>query len=95
MDLPLFKKAQVTLKDIDWVVPHQASLLAMHHMRKRLDIPSEKLVDIYSTHGNQMAASLPSALAHQVNIKKIQRGQLLYLIGTGAGISAASMILEF
>lgn len=91
----LFAKAKVTLSDIDWVVPHQASLLAMHHLRKRLAIPQEKLVDIYSTHGNQMAASMPSALAHHLNNHQIQRGQLIYLVGTGAGISAAGMVLEY
>jgi 3-oxoacyl-[acyl-carrier-protein] synthase-3 len=91
----LFAKAQITMDDIDWVIPHQASLLAMHHIKKRLAIPDEKFVDIYSTHGNQMAASIPSALAHHTKAGKIQRGQLLYLIGTGAGISAAGMILEY
>ncbi|RUR11152.1 beta-ketoacyl-ACP synthase III [Legionella sp. km772] len=91
----VFAKARVTLNDIDWVVPHQASLLAMHHLRKRLGIPEEKLVNIYATHGNQMAASIPSALAHHVNNKKIKRGQLVYLVGTGAGISAAGMIMEY
>lgn len=91
----LFAKAKMRLTDIHWVIPHQASLLAMHHLRKRLEIPKEKVVDIYSTHGNQMAASIPSALAHYVHANKIQRGQLLYLIGTGAGISAAGMILEY
>lgn len=91
----VFAKAKLSISDIDWVVPHQASLLAMHHLRKRLGIPPEKLVDIYSTHGNQMAASMPSAFAHYVNAGKIQRGQLIYLVGTGAGISAAGMILEY
>lgn len=91
----LLAKAAVTIEDIHWVVPHQASQLAMHHIKKRLAIPSEKFIDIYATHGNQMAASLPTALSHHVHANKIQRGQLLYLMGTGAGISAAGMILEF
>lgn len=91
----LFKKAGLTIKDIDWIIPHQASLLAMHHIKKRLKVPTEKMVDIYATHGNQMAASMPSALAHHVHANKIERGQLLYLIGTGAGLSAAGMILEY
>ncbi|CEG55623.1 beta-ketoacyl-ACP synthase III [Legionella fallonii] len=91
----LLSKAGVTMSDIHWVVPHQASLLAMHHMRKRLAIPTEKVVDIYATHGNQMAASLPNALSNYVYANKIHRGQLLYLIGTGAGISASGIILEF
>ena len=91
----LLNKAGVTMSDIDWVVPHQASLLALHHLSKRLHIGPEKYVNIYATHGNQMAASLPSALSHHVHAKKIERGQLIYLIGTGAGISAAGMILEY
>lgn len=91
----LLKKAQITMNDIDWVVPHQASLLAMHHLRKRLAIPAEKLVDVFSTHGNQMAASMPSAFVHHVQAQKIKKGQLIYFLGTGAGISAAGMILEY
>ncbi|AHE67412.1 beta-ketoacyl-ACP synthase III [Legionella oakridgensis] len=91
----LLSQIGVTLADIDWVVPHQASMLAMHHLRKRLNISEEKFVDIYATHGNQMAASIPSAFYHLVQTGKIQRGQLVYLLGTGAGLSAAGMILEY
>ncbi|HAU2083061.1 TPA: beta-ketoacyl-ACP synthase III, partial [Legionella pneumophila] len=58
-------------------------------------IPGEKFVDIYTTHGNQMAASLPSALCHLIHNHDLQRGQLVYLLGTGAGLSAAGMILEY
>ncbi|HAT1773794.1 TPA: beta-ketoacyl-ACP synthase III [Legionella pneumophila] len=95
MQEELFAKASITLNDVDWVVPHQASLLAMHHIRKKLGIPGEKFVDIYTTHGNQMAASLPSALCHLIHNHNLERGQLVYLLGTGAGLSAAGMILEY
>lgn len=91
----LFKKANVTMADISWVIPHQASLLAMNHIKKRLAIADEQFVSIYQTHGNQMAASIPSALTYLAHSNQIQRGQLIYLIGTGAGISAAGMILEY
>lgn len=91
----VFKKVGLTIKDINWVVPHQASLLAMHHLRKHLNIPTEKFADIYATHGNQMAASIPTALYHLIQTKKLKRGQLVYLLGTGAGISSGGMILEY
>nr|WP_238400734.1 beta-ketoacyl-ACP synthase III [Legionella bononiensis] len=91
----LMAKARVTMADIHWVVPHQASLLAMHHIRKRLNIPEHKFVDIYSRHGNQIAASIPTVLNHLVRSKKIQRGELVFLLGTGAGLSAGGIILEF
>lgn len=91
----VFNKAGVTMADISWIVPHQASLLAMHHIRKRFDLPEEKFVDIYAKHGNQIAASIPSALNSLIQSKKLQRGQLIYLLGTGAGISSAGMIMEY
>ena len=91
----LFAKAGVCMADIDWIIPHQASLLAMHHIRKRLAIPVEKFVNIYATHGNQIAASIPSALSQYVHAHKIKRGDLIYLLGTGAGLSVGGMILEY
>ena len=91
----VFKKARVTLDDVDWVIPHQASLLAMHHVKKRLNLPDEKFVDIYATHGNQMAASIPTALHSLIQAKKLKRGQLVFLLGTGAGLSSAGLILEY
>lgn len=91
----VFKDAGLTMDDIDWFVPHQASQLAMHHVRKCLRIPEAKFVDIYATHGNQMSASIPTALHHLIESKEVQRGQLIYVLGTGAGISSSGMIMEY
>ena len=91
----IFNHSKLTIDDIDWFVPHQASRLAMHHMRKHLNIPQTKMVDIYATHGNQMATSIPSTLYEIVSSKTLKRGQLIYILGTGAGISSAGMILEY
>ncbi|WP_019215433.1 3-oxoacyl-[acyl-carrier-protein] synthase III C-terminal domain-containing protein [Legionella tunisiensis] len=91
----VFNKARLTMDAIDWVIPHQASKLAMHHVRKNLRIPHEKFVDIYATHGNQMAASIPTVLYSLIESKKLQRGHLIYFLGTGAGISSGGMIMEY
>jgi len=95
MQEELLAKTALTLNDIDWVVPHQASKLAMHHIRKRLGIAKEKFVDIYANHGNQIAASLPTALHHLIETNKLKRGHKVYLLGTGAGLSAAGIILVY
>ncbi len=91
----VLEQAELTLADVSWVIPHQASYLAMHHLRKRFNIPKEKLIDIFATHGNQMAASIPTGLYNLMRSKKLKRGQLIYLLGTGAGLSSAGMILEY
>ena len=91
----LFSKTDLQLSDIDLVIPHQASSLALHHLRKELHIPQEKLIDIFSTHGNQVAASIPTALYEAVNLGKIKRGDKILMIGTGAGIALGGIILEY
>lgn len=91
----IFTQAGLTNNDIDWFVPHQASLLAMHHVRKSLNIAPEKFVDIFATHGNQMACSIPTALYSLIESHKLKRGHLIYLFGTGAGISSGGIIMEY
>lgn len=91
----LFAETGLGISDMDVVVPHQASLLAMHHLRKKLGIPQEKLVDIFADHGNQVAASIPTALHTAITQGRIKPGDRVLLIGTGAGISIAGMVLSF
>ncbi|MQA40623.1 3-oxoacyl-[acyl-carrier-protein] synthase III C-terminal domain-containing protein [Rugamonas aquatica] len=85
--------AGVTLADIDLVVPHQASHLGIEHMRRQLGIAPERMVDIYARHGNQVAASMPSALHHALDGQRASTGSRLLLIGTAAGLSLGGMVL--
>lgn len=89
----LLQKSGVTLADITTVVPHQASHLSLEHMRKRLGVPESVLVDIYRNYGNQVAASIPSALHHAVINGRFSAGAPVMLIGTAAGLTLAGMVL--
>lgn len=91
----LLEQAGLTQEQIDWVIPHQASQQAMQHAARRLGFAPEKVIDVFAHHGNQVAASLPTALDIAIRDQRIQRGQLLMLIGTGAGLSIGGMILEY
>jgi 3-oxoacyl-[acyl-carrier-protein] synthase-3 len=91
----LFEETKLNLSDIDLVIPHQASKPAIHYLLKKLSIPKEKLIDIFSNHGNQVAASIPTALHEAFSNNKIQRGNKILLIGSSAGISLGGMILEY
>lgn len=89
----LLQHCRLTLDDIATVVPHQASHLSLEHMRQRLHVPTEKLVDIYRHHGNQVAASIPMALHHAFCDGRVHAGQPLLLIGTAAGLTLSGMVL--
>ncbi|CAK9886688.1 MAG: 3-oxoacyl-[acyl-carrier-protein] synthase 3 [Candidatus Erwinia impunctatus] len=89
----LLGKSAVQLTDIATVIPHQASHLALEHMRKRLNVPSSALIDIYRYHGNQVSASIPTAL-HEARISgRFVPGKPVMLIGTAAGLTLAGLVL--
>ena len=89
------KKNNLNINDIDCLVPHQASLLAIEAYSKYGGFNKNKVVNIIAKTGNCVAASVPLAFAIACENEKIKRDDYVYLIGTGAGLSIASMILKY
>ena len=89
----LFRDVSFSRDDLDLIIPHQASHLAMQHVRKRLGLPESRIVDIYATHGNQVAASLPTALHEAVVTGRLLPGMRTLLIGSAAGLTLGAMVL--
>lgn len=87
--------AGLARNQLDWIVPHQASHLALSHVTRRLGFARDKVINIFAEHGNQVAASLPTALDVAIRDGRIRRGHRLLLLGTGAGLSLGGMVLEY
>ena len=81
-------------QDIDIVVPHQASPLALGHLVKRCGFAKDRVIDIVSTHGNQVAASIPIALHLARKQGRIGKGSKVVLLGTSAGVSFGGVAIE-
>ncbi|MBQ9184097.1 MAG: ketoacyl-ACP synthase III [Neisseriaceae bacterium] len=88
------QQVNLTLSDIDFVVPHQASRGAIHHLISKLHIPSEKIVDIFDDFGNQVAVSLPHALIHLLSKHAIKGGEKVLLAGTSAGLGLGAIVWQ-
>jgi 3-oxoacyl-[acyl-carrier-protein] synthase-3 len=89
----LFASCEMTMGEIPLVGPHQASHHAMSYLRRRFDLSRDRVVDIYADRGNQVSASLPSALHEAIVSGRLQRGERALLVGTGAGLSMGGIIL--
>jgi 3-oxoacyl-[acyl-carrier-protein] synthase-3 len=89
----LVRAAGISLGDIPVVVPHQASAHALQYARRSLGLRADQLVDIYADHGNQVSASLPSALHEAITAGRLQRGDRVLLLGSGAGVSLGGAVL--
>lgn len=91
----LLTSCEMSLDDIDVIVPHQASQSGIRIVGKKLNFPTEKIVNIIADHGNMIAASIPLALHLAIEKKQIKRGQRIMLLGTSAGLSIGGIILTY
>jgi 3-oxoacyl-[acyl-carrier-protein] synthase III len=91
----LLRDAGVGVERIACVVPHQASALAMEHMKRRLGGLADRFMTIFPEYGNQVAASMPTALHLAIASGAVARGDVVLLLGTGAGVSVGGMVLRY
>ena len=86
-------RAGLGLADVDLVIPHQASRALSLAMR-RIGIPAEQYVDRVGEIGNMVSASVPFLLADCLDSGRVQRGDLVVLCGTAAGLTANALALR-
>jgi 3-oxoacyl-[acyl-carrier-protein] synthase-3 len=87
--------AGVTAEDISVIVPHQANIRIISAACDRLGIPMNKAAVVLQETGNTSSASIPLALFADLGQTKPKQGDLVLLVGFGAGMTAASAILEW
>ena len=89
------EKIGFDLNDLDKVVPHQANMRIIETAMKYLKQPMEKVIVNIEHHGNTSSASIPIALDEGIREGKIQRGDKVCLVGFGAGLTYAAIIMEY
>jgi len=94
MILSVLKRNQLSQPDIDLLIPHQASGKGVKAYWKFGGFDKGKVMDIINETGNCVAASLPLALVMAYEQKRINEGDKIFLVGTGAGLSIASAIIR-
>jgi 3-oxoacyl-[acyl-carrier-protein] synthase-3 len=88
-------QAGVTADDIALVVPHQANIRIIQGACDRLGIPMEKAATVLHYTGNTSSASIPLALVDALEAGRVRHGDLVLLVGFGAGMTAASALLRW
>ncbi len=88
-------QAGLASDDISLFVPHQANLRIIEAARERLELPPERVVVTVYEYGNNSTASIPLALAHALDDKRIQEGDNLLLVAFGGGLTWAASVLTW
>jgi len=89
--------AGLELSDVDVLIPHQANLRIVEAIAKRLRAKGARedlvVADDIRYSGNTSSASIPLALDHMRAAGTVKTGDVVLLVGFGAGLSYAGQVI--
>lgn len=87
--------AGVTADEVALVVPHQANTRIISAACERLGVPESRTAVVLDETGNTSSASIPLALFDAADAGRLTPGDLVLLVGFGAGMTAASALIRW
>lgn len=87
-------KANVSVEEIDLLIPHQANLRIIEAVGDRLGVPREKVYVNVDKYGNTSAATVIIALDEAIQDGRAKPGDLILLVTFGAGLTWGSTLLR-
>lgn len=87
--------AGCSLEDVALFVPHQANERIIRAAARALHLPPEKVYVNLDRFGNTSAASIPIALAEAAETGRLRPGDLVLMVGFGAGLTWAAGLVRW
>jgi 3-oxoacyl-[acyl-carrier-protein] synthase III len=91
----VMKQANVTIDDVDVVVPHQANLRIIEAVAKRAGAPMDKVFLTVQKYGNMSAATAPVALVEALEAGRVKPGGLVLIPAFGAGLTLSAHLIRW
>jgi 3-oxoacyl-[acyl-carrier-protein] synthase-3 len=90
----VLRQANVSVDEIDLLIPHQANLRIIEAVGDRLGMPREKVYINVDKYGNTSAATVIIALDEAIREGRAKPGDLLLFVTFGAGLTWGSTLLR-
>ncbi len=87
------EKTHLSLADVDYIIPHQASR-ALSLVMDKLGIAEDQYLNIVTDYGNMVSVSVPFGLAYSLDHGLVKEGDVVYLLGTAAGMTVNMLALK-
>ena len=91
----ILTKNNLTISDIDLIIPHQANVRILDATAQTLKIDRDKMYVNLDKYGNTSAASIGLALDEAVQNKKVQPGNLVLLVAFGSGFTWGATLIRW
>jgi 3-oxoacyl-[acyl-carrier-protein] synthase-3 len=85
----------LTIDDIQLIIPHQANIRILNSLVDRLDVPAEKVYINVHKYGNTSAATVPIALDEANREGRLQQGDLLLICTFGGGFTWGATVIRW
>ncbi len=87
--------SSVAIEELRWLVPHQANQRILDTIADRLGLSHEKVFSNVADTGNTSAASIPLALDELYTSERLNPGDLVALVGFGAGLTWGAAVVRW
>jgi 3-oxoacyl-(acyl-carrier-protein) synthase III len=88
----LLARAQVALRDVEWVVLHQPNGAMLDAIIESLEIHPARVVRVVDAIGSVASASIPVCLDRLRKTRALQPGDRILILGVGGGISYGGIL---
>ena len=87
--------SKILMKDVKWIIPHQANLRIIEAAARGLKLPLTRFVVNLERYGNTSTASIPIAICEAAQDGRLQKGDKFVLVGFGAGLTWGALTAEW
>jgi 3-oxoacyl-[acyl-carrier-protein] synthase-3 len=91
----VLREAKMKSEDLDFLIPHQANIRIIEGVRKRLNLPREKVLVNIDRVGNTSSASIPIALGESKQRGQLKRGDKILMVAFGGGLTWGAVLLKY
>lgn len=91
----LLERNQISIHDVDCLVPHQANLRIIKTLADQLGLPHERAAVSLDKFGNTSAASIPLALTQACIERSLKAHDRVVLTAFGGGVTWGSALLRW
>lgn len=93
--LDALRRCGLGKEDVDCFIPHQANMRIIDAAARKLDLPMEKVFVNLDRYGNTSAASVPIALYEAREKGFVKAGDVVVLVGFGAGLTWGGAVVRW
>ncbi|MBE9474976.1 MAG: ketoacyl-ACP synthase III [Chloroflexi bacterium] len=89
------ESAQLTMDDIQLLIPHQANQRIIEAAARRLDYPMEQVMVNVDRYGNTSTASIPIATVEALEQGRLKPGDNTVMVAFGSGLTWGAVLVQW